>query len=110
MEDSSDEDTVFSASIRRPPADVPFRLHLLTCLAAIGVFLFGYDTGVISGAMLLLRQEFSLSHVWQELIVSATVFSAFLSSLVAGSMSDRWGRRVTIIWASSMFSAGSLWL
>ena len=65
MEDSSDEDTVFSASIRRPPADVPFRLHLLTCLAAIGGFLFGYDTGVISGAMLLLRQEFSLSHVWQ---------------------------------------------
>ena len=44
------------------------------------------------------------------MIVSATVFSAFLSSLVAGSMSDRWGRRVTIIWASSIFSAGSLWL
>ena len=47
-----------------------FRLHLLTFLSAIGGFLFGYDTGVISGAMLLLRQEFSLNHVWQEMIVS----------------------------------------
>ena len=41
--------------------------------AAIGGFLFGYDTGVISGAMLLLRDEFTLTQVQQELVVSITV-------------------------------------
>merc|ERR1719150_2705601 len=84
LDTSEDEDTVFSAAsiIRRPPAAAPARLRVLTFLSAIGGFLFGYDTGVISGAMLLLRQEFSLNHVWQEMIVSGTVMSACLSALV----------------------------
>ena len=42
----------------------------LTFLSAIGGFLFGYDTGVVSGAMIIIRQEFDLNSVWQELVVS----------------------------------------
>lgn len=48
----------------------PRFIYILTFFAALGGFLFGYDTGVISGAMILLRNSFSLSSVWQELIVS----------------------------------------
>lgn len=47
-------------------------------LAAIGGFLFGYDTGVVSGAMLLLKDEFHLDNVQQELVVSVTVAGAIL--------------------------------
>ena len=105
MADSNSEDedeSLFSSAIR-PDESLPRRLRLLTFLSAIGGFLFGYDTGVISGAMLLIREELSLSTRWQELIVSATVLSACLSSLVAGWLADTRGRRATILLASLLF-------
>ena len=48
---------------------------LLTFLSAIGGFLFGYDTGVVSGAMLLIEEDprIELDTIWKEIIVSATV-------------------------------------
>ena len=110
MVDSNSEDedeSLFSSSIR-PAGSLPPRLRLLTFLSAIGGFLFGYDTGVISGAMLLIREELSLSSRWQELIVSATVLAACLSSLLAGWLADSWGRRATILLASLLFLAGSV--
>ena len=44
-------------------------VYKLTFLAAIGGFLFGYDTGVVSGAMIIIRQEFDFNSLWQELMV-----------------------------------------
>ena len=48
---------------------------LLTFLSAIGGFLFGYDTGVVSGAMLLIEEDprIETDTIWKEIIVSATV-------------------------------------
>lgn len=54
-------------------SSTPFFVYALTLLSAMGGFLFGYDTGVISGAMILLRDYFKLNSIWQELIVSVTV-------------------------------------
>lgn len=81
---------------------------LLSFFAAIGGFLFGYDTGVVSGAMLLLREEFSLSPVLQEVIVSVTIGAAFLSAIIGGYLSDAFGRKVCTILASLVFTAGAL--
>ncbi len=50
----------------------PF-VYILTFFSAIGGFLFGYDTGVISGAMISLRERFMLNSVWQEMVVSVTI-------------------------------------
>ncbi len=41
----------------------------LVAFAAIGGFLFGYDTGVVSGAMILIKEEFNLTTVWEEVVV-----------------------------------------
>ena len=41
----------------------------LVTFAAIGGFLFGYDTGVVSGAMILIKDEFNLTTVWEEVVV-----------------------------------------
>ena len=60
--------------------------------------------------MILLRQEFSLSHTWQEMIVSATVLTACLAALLAGYTADSYGRRMTVILASLMFTVGSVWI
>lgn len=87
---------------------LPIAVYLLTLLSAIGGFLFGYDTGVVSGAMILVREEFKLSTVWHEWIVSATIAAAMLSSLVAGPITDRYGRRPMILTASLIFLVGAV--
>ncbi|KAK3800759.1 hypothetical protein RRG08_003163 [Elysia crispata] len=86
----------------------PTFIFILTFFAALGGFLFGYDTGVISGAMILLRNSFSLSSVWQELIVSVTIAAAAIFALIGGFLNDRLGRRPVIMGASLLFTLGSV--
>lgn len=106
-EDDSEDDLLFSSN-QIQSSRTPRRLRLLTFLSAIGGFLFGYDTGVVSGAMVLIRKEWGLSNLWQELIVSATILSAFFNALLGGVLAERMGRRPTILLASFMFLLGSI--
>ncbi len=48
-------------------------VFMLTFLSCIGGFLFGYDTGIISGALVLIDDEFALTEIQKELVVSLTV-------------------------------------
>ena len=89
---------------------LPCSVILLTFLSAIGGFLFGYDTGVVSGAMILLREEFHLDPLWQELVVSVTIGAAALFAIVGGFLNDRVGRKPTILLASVIFSCGAILL
>jgi MFS family permease len=82
-------------------------MQILTALAAIGGFLFGYDTGVISGAMPPITRTFDLTNVQQEVVVSSTVLAAFISSLVGGTMNKKYGRKFTILSASLIFTIGA---
>lgn len=86
----------------------PFFVYYLSCFATIGGLLFGYDTGIVSGSMLLIKDYFELSTIWQELIVSGTVAAAAVFSLFAGFMCDFFGRKVTIMVASVVFVAGAV--
>ncbi|XP_050413370.1 proton myo-inositol cotransporter [Patella vulgata] len=83
-------------------------VYILTFFAVLGGFLFGYDTGIISGSMLLIRPYFDLDTFWTQLIVSATVGSAAVSALIAGFMSDCLGRKVVIILGSFVFAVGAV--
>ena len=85
-----------------------FYIYLLTFLSAIGGFLFGYDTGVVSGAMILLVPRFSLSTLWQEVIVSVTIATAAIFSIVGGAINNYYGRKPTILLASITFTIGAL--
>jgi SP family myo-inositol transporter-like MFS transporter 13 len=86
---------------------VYFKMSFLTGMAAIGGFLFGYDTGVISGAMLPINRAFQLTDAQREVIVSSTVLSAFCASLVGGNLNRHYGRRGSILLAAAVFSVGS---
>nr|XP_015208092.1 PREDICTED: proton myo-inositol cotransporter isoform X2 [Lepisosteus oculatus] len=86
----------------------PGFVYVLAIFSALGGFLFGYDTGVVSGAMLLLKKEMNLSALWQELLVSSTVGSAAVSALAGGALNGVFGRRVCILLASFIFSAGGI--
>lgn len=83
-------------------------VYVLAFFSALGGFLFGYDTGVVSGAMLLLKKEMNLDNLWQELVVSSTVGAAALSSLCGGALNGWLGRRLCILGASFTFSVGGI--
>ncbi|XP_015257825.1 PREDICTED: proton myo-inositol cotransporter [Cyprinodon variegatus] len=89
-------------------ASTPYFVYLLAFFSALGGFLFGYDTGVVSGAMLLLKKEMHLSALWQELLVSSTVGAAALSALSGGFLNGWLGRRICILIASFIFSGGGI--
>ncbi|CAM9312363.1 unnamed protein product, partial [Heterosigma akashiwo] len=82
----------------------------LTGMAAIGGFLFGYDTGVISGAMILIRQDFNLSAEQQEVVVSITVTGAIFGACFGGLLTERRGRKPAILLSSLIFLLGSVLL
>lgn len=86
----------------------PGFVYVLAMFSALGGFLFGYDTGVISGAMLLLKRELGLSALWQEVLISSTVAAAALSALLGGFLNGLFGRRVCILLASFFFTVGGI--
>ncbi|TKS73915.1 Proton myo-inositol cotransporter [Collichthys lucidus] len=86
----------------------PCFVYVLAFFSALGGFLFGYDTGVVSGAMLLIKKEMNLDKLWQELLVSSTVGAAALAALSGGYLNGWLGRRICILLASFIFSAGGV--
>ena len=86
----------------------PLYVYFLTAFAAIGGFLFGYDTGVISGAMILIKQEFHLSNFWQELIVGITIGTAIVGALLGGFLNQWFGRKPMLITSAIVFTTGSV--
>lgn len=83
-------------------------VYVLAAFSALGGFIFGYDTGVVSGAMLLLKKQMNLTPLWQELLVSSTVGAAALSALAGGPLNEAFGRRICILLASFLFSVGGV--
>jgi sugar porter (SP) family MFS transporter len=70
--------------------------------------LFGYDQGVISGALAGIKQQFGLSAFVTEMVTSWVTLGALAGSLAGGDLADRLGRRRTILIAGTLFVAGAL--
>lgn len=102
---ASPEDSSLVAATQNGSSSFMYRLAFFS---AIGGFLFGYDTGVVSGAMLLIKKEMNLSALWQELLISITVGAAALSALAGGYLNGRFGRRICILLASFIFTIGGI--
>ncbi|KAH7929017.1 general substrate transporter [Leucogyrophana mollusca] len=84
---------------------------LLVCCSSISGLLFGYDTGVISGALVTINGDLGpsqLSDGQKEFITSATTLGALLGGLAAGAMSDWTGRRPVLGIADILFIGGAL--
>src|SRR5271163_4402068 len=82
--------------------------YLIAAVAALGGLLFGYDTGVISGALLFIRQVMSLSPTLQGIVVAIALAGAAIGAATAGYLSDRLGRRRVILGAGLLFIAGAV--
>ncbi|XP_033123636.1 solute carrier family 2, facilitated glucose transporter member 10-like isoform X2 [Anneissia japonica] len=84
------------------------QLLLATLISTLGGVLFGYDIGIVAGAMLQLRDEFSLSSFQQEVVICAMLMGALIGSLVGGCIVDAFGRRYSLIFNSIVFTVGGL--
>lgn len=75
---------------------------------ALGGLLFGYDTGVISGAILFIQDQMKLGEWQQGWVVSAVLLGAVLGAAFIGPMSDRLGRRKLLLISAVIFVVGAL--
>ena len=92
----------------QPKTEIVSFLYVITGVTAIAGFLYGYDTGIISGALLPISSEFHLGHRMQEIVASAILVGAVLGALSCGTISERIGRKRTIMTVALVFCAGSL--
>jgi len=81
---------------------------MAAAIAALGGLLFGYDTGVISGAVLFITKGFQLPIHLQEFVISVVLIGCILGAGTAGYLADRFGRRRTLLAAGIIFGIGAL--
>ena len=82
-------------------------LYSLVAVASIGGLLFGYDTGVVSGAMALIRRAWGLNDVEHEAIVSSTTGLAAVGAMVSGAANRAFGRRPVLLGSAVVFTLGA---
>ncbi|MFD2209546.1 sugar porter family MFS transporter [Virgibacillus halophilus] len=81
---------------------------LIFFLGALGGLLYGYDMGVISGALLFIKDDIPLTSFTEGLVVSSMLIGAIVGSGFSGPLSDRMGRRRVVFMVSVIFIIGAL--
>ena len=80
----------------------------LSLIPALGGYLFGFDFAVISGALPFLRDQFGLDAWWEGMTTASLAVGAAIGCLIAGALSDRYGRRKGLLVAAAIFGLSSL--
>jgi sugar porter (SP) family MFS transporter len=86
----------------------PKLVYAVAAVSALGGLLFGYDTGIISSALLYLREDLGLSSRQQEIVVSVILVGAMAGALISGRLSERLGRRKVVLSVAVIFGLGAL--
>ena len=95
------------------PSVIPDKLPFARAASIIAVILlagalFGYDQGVISGALIGIEKAFDVGHVALEIVTSWVTLGALFGSLAGGYAADLFGRKRTLLAAAALFVIGAL--
>lgn len=85
-----------------------FHLILITTVAALGGFLFGFDTGVVSGLNESIKTYFGLDAVMEGFFVSSVTIGCIFGAAIAGVASDAWGRKAVLLLSGFLFFISAL--
>jgi SP family arabinose:H+ symporter-like MFS transporter len=91
-----------------PPQQSHIYLYLVCLVAALGGFLFGFDTAVISGTISLVKQDFALDPVSEGWFVSCALLGCIIGVSCAGKLSDQYGRKLVLIISAVLFLASAI--
>lgn len=83
-------------------------LYLICLVAALGGFLFGFDTAVISGTISLVKHDFGLDPVSEGWFVSCALLGCIIGVSFSGKLSDKYGRKIVLIISAVLFLASAL--
>ena len=92
----------------RLPASSARSVYLPAMVAAIGGLLFGFDTAVINGAIVFIKQQFGLSDAQTEIAASSLLLGCVVGASVAAFTSDRFGRKRVLLGAAALFTLSSI--
>ncbi len=81
---------------------------LMAFIAALSGILFGYDTGVMSGAILFIEIEFPLSAGMNGIVMGGVLFGALLGAIASGRLTDMFGRKRVLVVVACIFIFGSI--
>jgi len=82
---------------------------VIATVAATGGLLFGFDTGVISGAIPFFQEAFGIDNNWIEIITTSGLIGAVLGAMFSGRIVDNIGRKKVILAAGLIFIIGAVW-
>ncbi|UCD27304.1 MAG: sugar porter family MFS transporter [Planctomycetota bacterium] len=83
--------------------------YILACVAAVGGLLFGYDIGVISGAIDFVKINFELNEHWEGFTAACAMIGCIFGALLAGILSDKYGRKKVLIGTAFLYALSALW-
>jgi sugar porter (SP) family MFS transporter len=82
---------------------------IVALVSAISGMLYGYDTGIISGALLQITEDFEIEELWKQVIAASILLGAVIGALTCSYLSDKRGRKGTLVLLSGIFAVGALW-
>lgn len=85
------------------------RLWFLSLAAAMGGFLYGYDTAVINGGEQQIQSVWSLSSVMHGWVMSSALWGTVIGAMSGGKICDRLGRKPTLFWVGVFYFVSAVW-